>query len=473
MPQLFGFEKVSIRGPKPLPLIGVPKALFELLDDPVGVAMRLRERGDVVALIDRSPAVVFAFGADRNREVLSNLAVFRHDETLFRGPPGSAMDKMRFSSITINGEVHKRHRKLMQPAFQKSALDGYADAIVSVTKTMLDRWKLGEVNEVDDLCRAAAMAMALRTLYGLDVSDEAQDLGRLAAEWVDVTTGPWTILLPLNLPGTSFRRVQELGEAVHVRLRALMERKRRTMDSDPRDALGLLMSARDDDDKPLSDDELVAEAASLFVAGHETTAMSLTWTLMLLERHPDVHSAVMEELESVLGGRDPAPDDLPKMVVLDRVIKESMRVLAPVPLLFMRVCAEATELGGFALPKGSNVVLSPLATQHDAAIYPEPKRFLPDRWLDMTPAPYSYFPFGAGPRTCLGMLFAERALRLMMPMILQRFRLSIPAGTTIDRLTRGNILQPLHGLPMRLEPASAPARRPAPIQGNILELLSC
>jgi cytochrome P450 len=470
MPQMFGFDPVSIRGPKPLPIIGVARSLYELLDDPVGVVMRLRGRGEVVSLIDRSPAVVCVFGAEKNREILTNPAVFRHDETLFRGPPGSAMDKMRFSTITINGDVHRRHRKLMQPAFQKSALDAYAAEIVAVTRVMLGRWKVGEVDNVDSLCRDAALSMAMRCLFGLDVSGEAHDLGHMAAEWADVTTDPATILLPIDLPGTGYRKMQRLGEAVIGRLRVLIEKKRR-MGGEQRDAMALLMSAHDDEEEPLSDDELVAEAASLFIAGHETTAMTLTWTLLLLERHPDVHATLVAELDEVLGGRDPGPEDLPRMVVLDRVIKESMRVLAPVPLLFMRVCAEATTVGGFAVPKGSNVLISPLATHHDPALYPEPRRFQPDRWIDMTPVPYGYLPFGAGPRTCLGMLFAERALRLMLPMILRRFRFSIPAGTRIDRRTRANIMRPRHGLPMRIEPASARARPPAPIVGDVHELL--
>jgi cytochrome P450 len=268
----------------------------------------------------------------------------------------------------------------------------------------------------------------------------------------------------------SYRKVLRLGEAVMNRLLALIEGKR-SIGGEQKDAMALLLSARDDDEQPLSDDELVAEAASLFVAGHETTAQTLTWTLLLLERHPDVHTKLMDELDAVLGGRDPGPEDLPRMVVLDRVIKESMRILASVPLLFMRVCAEATTVGGFAVPKGCNVVLSPLATHHDPTLYPEPKRFLPDRWIDTTPVPYGYLPFGAGPRTCVGMLFAERALRLMLPMILQRFRVSIPAGARIDRLTRGSILKPRHGLPMRIEPAAAGPRQPAPIVGDLHDLL--
>jgi cytochrome P450 len=199
--------------------------------------------------------------------------------------------------------------------------------------------------------------------------------------------------------------------------------------------------------------------------------MALTWTLLLLERHPDVHGAVVAELAEVLGGRDPGAEDLGKLVVMDRVVKESMRILTAVPTLFLRVCAERTTLGGHELPKGANVMVTPIGTHQDPTLYPEPRRFRPDRWIDMTPVPYGYIPFGAGPRTCVGMLFAERAVRLMLAMILQRFRLSVPEGTRIDRLTRGNVLQPRRPLRMLVEPASAPPRPRVPIAGNALEFV--
>jgi len=470
MPKLFGFDQVAIRGPQPRPIIGSFQSLYELLDDPVAVVLRLRQQGEVVCLMDQNPAVVCVFGAERNREILTQPALFQHDETLFKGPPGTEMEKMRFSSVTINGDVHRRHRKLMQPAFQKSALDGYAADIVAVTRVMLKRWKVGQVNAVDSLCREVALAVAIKCLYGLDIGDEADKLGRLAAEWVEVVTAPTTILLPFNFPGLGYRKAMQMGETVAKQLRALIEQKRQ-LGGEQKDAMSLLMNAHDAEVEPLSDDELVAEAATLFIAGHETTAMALLWTLFLIERHPAVHATLMAELATVLGGRDPQSEDIPHMVVLDRVIKESMRIISA-PLLFMRVCAQATTVGGFEVPPDSNLLVSPLATHHDARLYPEPERFLPDRWLKLTPTPYTYLPFGAGPRACIGMLFSERMLRLVLPMILQRFRFSMPEHTQVDRLTRGNILRPRQAVSMLIEHASAPARPPAPIVGNLHELLT-
>lgn len=470
MPQFFGFNKVEVRGPKPLPLIGPMVSLFKLLDDPVEAVMDLRERGDVVALMDQSPALVCVFGAERNREVLSQPALFRHDEDLIKAPPDSAMSKMRHGMVVINGDVHKRHRKIMQPAFQKSALDGYAHDIVATTRVMLDQWEVGKVNMVDELCKELVLAMAMKCFYGLDIGKDARELGQLAAEWGKTLVAPSTILFPFNIPGSGYWKSLKLGETVISYLGSIIEKKRQTSDGQ-NDVMWSIMNAHDDEGKPLSDDELLAQSAALFFAGHETTAVTLAWTLFLLERHPNIHAALLAEIDTVLGNREPTSEDIPHMELLDRVIKESMRILPAVPFLFMRVCAENTTIGGFSMPKGGNLMISPLAAHHDPKIYLDPKRFQPDRWASKPPSTYDYMPFGVGARACIGMLFAERALRLMLPMILQRYRFSIPARTTIDRLTRGNILHPRQGIPMLIEPATASARTPLPITGDIHELL--
>lgn len=471
MPQLFGLDKVEIRGPKPLPLIGTMVSLYKLLDDPVTVVMDLRHRGNVVTLMDCNPAMICVFGAERTQEILSQPALFQHDEDLIKAPPDSAMGKMRYGMVVINGELHKRHRKIMQPAFQKNALDGYATDIVATTRSMLAHWQVGKVSMVDDLCRELVLAMAMKSFYGLEIGKEAQELGHLAEEWGKTLVAPSTILLPFNIPGLGYSKSLKLGELVVNYLSSIMEKKRQT-GGEQKDVMWLIMNSLDEEGKRLSEDELLAQSAALFFAGHETTAITLAWTLFLLERHPAIYADLMAEIDTVLGGRDPDSNDIQRMVVLDRVIKEGMRILPAVPILFMRVCAEATTIGGFAVPKGSNVMISPLAAHHDPDVYPEPKRFRPDRWINKTPSPYHYLPFGTGARACIGKLFAERALRLMLPMILQRFRFSVPAGTQIDRLTRGNILHPRHGLPMHIELASMPAQQPSPITGDIHELLA-
>ena len=471
MPQLFGFPSVSVPGPAVLPLVGVPRRLYQFLDDPVGVVMSLRSHGEVVGVIGENPALVAVFGPERLREVLSNPAVFQHDEAVFTGPPGSQLDKLRHAIIAINGDRHRRHRRMMLPAFQRAALDGYAVDTATLTAAVLDRWPVGQEARIDALARELALCVAVRCFYGMDVLGGATELGHLAAELVETLTSPLTILTPYNLPGLPYRKAVNLADALLGRLSALVAEKRARGPGE-RDALSLLVHAREEDGPPLSDDELVAEATTLFVAGHETIAMTLAWTIFLLERHPAELDRVLDELEATVDDRAPTAADAARMPVLDRVIKESMRVLPAVPMLFLRACATEARVGDHTLPPRANLVVSPIAAHHDPAVFPEPRRFLPDRWIDFAPPPYTYLPYGGGPRTCIGATFASQALRIVLPMILRRFRFQLRDGADISRLTRANIMLLKHGLPMTIDPYDRRERSRGRVAGDIHELLA-
>ncbi|HMV34056.1 MAG TPA: cytochrome P450 [Gemmatimonadales bacterium] len=469
MPRLFGFEPVALPGPRVAPLVGTPLQLYRFLDDPVGVILSLRRYGDVVGVIGGSPALVAVFGADNIKEVLSNPARFPNDEAVFTGPPGSELDKFRNALIAVNGDVHRRHRRLMQPAFQRAALDGYAAELTRVAAAMLDRWPTGAGVRVDTLTRELALCVAVRCFYGMDVLGGATELGHLAAELVETLTSPFTILTPFNVPGLPYHRAVTLADTLMRRLADLVEAKRQRGPGE-RDALSLLVHSEVDGQR-LSADELLAEALTLFVAGHETIAMTMAWTLFLLERHPDELARVLDEIEATVGESPPTPADLARMPVMDRVIQESMRVLSSVPTLFFRVCGEDTTVGGVRLPAGANLVVSPLAQHHDERLYPEPRRFRPDRWIDLNPGPYGYLPFGAGPRTCVGATFAQQALRILTPMILRRYRFQLASGAEVSRLTRANILLFRHGLTMDVEPFDRQARPLRPLRGDVTDLV--
>ena len=471
MPKLFGFSAQPLPGPRPLPLIGTPIKLFQFLDDPVGVARQLRAYGDVVGVIADNPALVAVFGQAQLREVLGSPAVFRHDEEVFTGPPGSMLDKLRHAIVAVNADVHRRHRRLMQPAFHRGALQGYAAETARVAEAVLARWPVGEVVRVDALARELALCVAVQCFYGMDVLGGATELGHLAARMVEVLTEPLTILTPYNLPGMPYREAVHIADALLGRLAALVAEKR-AQGPGAQDALSLLVHSRDEDGSALSEDELLAEATTLFIAGHETVAMTLAWTLFLLERHPAELDRVLDEIEATVGTRAPTPEDFPRMPLTERAIKESMRLLPSVPMLFLRVCAEEAVVGGVRLPPRANVVISPLVAHRDPGLYPEPERFRPDRWIDLSPPPYTYLPYGAGPRTCLGATFAAQALRILLPMILRRVRLQMVEGSDVSRLTRANILLARHGIPMHLSPYDRAPRPVQPIRGDIHELVA-
>ncbi len=470
MPKLTGFPSVPIPGPAPIPLLGHIPRVFQFLGDPIAAVTALRQHGEVVAVARGNPALVCVFGAERNREVLSNPSGFQHDEDLLEPAPGSPLARTITGLVAINGERHKRHRRLLAPAFAKSALEGYADEIVRVSEGMVARWPIGEVADLDALLRDLALCVAVRSLFGLDVLAGATELGELAAGLIDGLTTPINILLPVDLPGLPFRRLQRLAGRLLGHLEGLIEQKRRGGGTDT-DALSLLLRAADDEGATLSDDELMAEVLTLFIAGHETTAKTLSWTMFLLERHPAVLDDLLDEIDGVLGGRSMSAADIPRMPLLDRVIKESMRVLTPVPILFLRVPTTDMPLGRFTLPKGANVVVSPYATHLDPELYPQPRRFRPERWEGLKPTLYEYLPFGAGPRICIGATFAQQALRLILPTLLQRVRVAVVRDAKIDRLTRGNILMPRHGIPARLQAPHRNRQAVEPVRGDIHEMV--
>lgn len=470
MPRLTGLPRRSIPGPPPIPLLGRLPRMFRLMDDPIAVVEALRPLGDVVAVCRDDPTFVCAFGSERNHDVLANPDAFLHDEALLEGRPGTSVARVSAMIVCINGERHKRHRRLIAPALSKSALGGYAGRTVEITERMLEQWPRGEVVDLDLLLRELTRCVSIRNLFGVDMRGAAE-LGELAAGFAQAVTTPLSLLLPRDLPGTPYRRALRVGDRLIAQLERLIADKRRHAEPE-HDVLALLLGAVDDDGSGFSDDELLPEVMALFVAGYETTARTLSWTLFLLERHPDVLADVLDELDAVLGGRAMTVADVPRLPLLDRVIKESMRLLPSVPLLFYRVTSSEVALGSVSLPRGANVIVSPYATHRDPDLYPEPRHFRPARWEGRKPSPYEYLPFGAGPRICLGAAFAQQALRLMLPIILQRTRVSLVPGARIDRLVRANILMPRHGLPMRLE---APHRRrlePAPVRGNVHEMVA-
>lgn len=472
MPRFTGFSPVPIRGPRPLPLVGPVPSLLRFFGDPVGKMAALhREFGDVAAVVDRNPALVCAFGAQHNREVITRSATFQHNtDFFFKIPRGSAMETFNISLTLMNGDLHKKHRRLMMPAFQKSSLDGYAADIADVADEALRAWPVGRTTDIAALLRDITVDIALRCIFGLERTDEGKELGDMMTRTLAALIAPLAVALPFPIPGTPYRDLLDATEGLRDGLSRLIARKR-AQATGQRDALSLMIRAHDEDGAQFTDDELLGEVNTLFAAGYDTSAQTLAWTLFLLAQHPEVYAAAVDEVSSVLRGAPPTAEDIGKLVLVDRIVKESMRLIPATPALFIRVCASEVELGPYTLPEGANVVLSPYITQRDPALYPEPARFRPARWEGIQPTVYEYLPFGAGPRTCLGAGFAAMSLRIVLPMILQRYRLTLAHGARIDRVVRGIVLGQKHGLPMLIAPQDRHFRRREDVRGDVHEMV--
>jgi cytochrome P450 len=442
--------------------------LIQFRRDPIAYMRRLHARhGDVAYFVRGRTGTVFAFGPRHNQQVLSNPALFHAMGMPLPGPARSAQQRVSFSLFNLNGQRHATIRRHIGAPFHKQAVEGYRDALVSATRGVMAAWSEGRCLDMADEMKRLTIGVAGRILFGFG-EDEARAIGGLVDRWLRVSTGASVRLLARDWPGTPYRRMLRLAEDIE---RSVLRqiRQRRAEGGQGADVLSLLLSAVDDEGRPVSDEEVLGQTTILFSAAHETTSVAFAWTLLLLATHPEVARAVTQELQDVLGGEAPTCEQLGQLPVLDRVIRESMRILPPVPYSTRRG-VEPFQLGPHGFPAGTTVVFSHFITHHLPEIFEQPEHFNPDRWKTLNCSPYEYLPFGAGPRVCLGAAFATMTLRVGLALMLQRFRPMVLPGARIDRTTTVT-MAPRGGLMMRLDPADRIDAEPR-VSGNLLDMVS-
>lgn len=464
---------VALPGPRPLPLLGARGNLVRFLGDPVSAMLRLHERyGDVVPLTRDNPGWVLAFGSDYNRQILTDKAGFYNfADHPVKLPPNSAAAKFSLSLVNQNGDVHSRSRRMMMPAFSKARLAGYGEMIAGTATRILDPLAVGGVVDAHALSIELSLGVALRCLFDIDLSRGPDELGAMVLDYLGRVFSPASMLLPVDLPGTPYTRFITASERLGARVEQLItERRKRGPGADVLSALIEAYAKEDHRTTREIDDELLGQTAMLLIAGHDTTAYTLAWTLFLLTQHPAIQAALGDEIDEAGLGEQPSLDAVMRLPLLDRVIKESMRLLPAVPLLFFRRSTEPFKLGEYELPVGSTVVVSPLVTHRCPTLYPEPRRFNPQRWLERSAGTYDYLPYGAGPRMCIGAGFGAGILRLLVVMLLQRFRVAMTNGARVSYKTGGVMMGPKPGVNLRLLDRKQSAPRIG-VRGNIHELV--
>lgn len=341
----------TLPGLRPIPLVGRQLAMIRLLRDPLRTLPRLyREHGEVAAINRGDPSLVCAFGPQYNQQLLPHARQFEHFADFpLRVPEGSAFERMQSNLTTLNGDVHRRQRRLMMPAFSRSAIHGHRDDMVAVAERHLAGWKPGARVDVAQQMMAITLDVMMKCLFGLDVDDDTTELGRMSTDFLQYVISPATILMPLDLPWLPYGRLLRLCERFERRLLG-MAHERRSSAHEGRDVLSILLDAHDEDGTRLSDVELLGNMGLLFVAGHETTAYALTWTLMLLALHPAVLADLRDELRAELRGEAPSVEQLARLPLLDGVVKEGLRLLPPTYMMFIRRATGSFELGPYPMP---------------------------------------------------------------------------------------------------------------------------
>jgi len=407
---------------------------------------------------------VFALSVDSNRTVLGDTATFRTTPQTAGGPHNSALRRIRHGLTAMNGDEHREQRQLLTPMFVKKAVDSYYATGVAMTDWLMSRWTPGMVVNMHREMHRLSLRISSHVLFGREDVESAEYKGELIEELFVRNFSPLCWLFPFNLPATPFRRLLQHAEKIESVLWQSIEERRAVLSQTP-DVLDMLIQAHSAGQ--MSDAALLGQATILFAASFETQANTLNWTLFLLTQHPKVIADLADELR-VLRGSPPTVEQLDRMPLLEAVLKESMRILPTVPYT-IRAVTRPTELGGVQLDLEDRVICSHYVTHHMPEIYSEPQRFAPERWFTIKPSPYEYFPFSAGNRICIGRHMSLMLMRVALAMILQRWRLAVVPGATIDRVVRVT-LGPKHGLPMILTPQDNHFSA-NPVQGNIHDMV--
>jgi cytochrome P450 len=335
--------------------------------------------------------------------------------------------------LTSEGDTHLRQRRLIQPAFHKERIASYASAMTEYADRVQRGWTDGATIDASEQMMRLTLGVVGRTLFNADVEAQARNVGDALTAVLDSF---WTTMLPYaDLLEKLPIRVLTRGKQARAQLDAIIYgliAERRRSPGDRGDLLSMLLMAQDEEQggRGMTDAQVRDEAMTIFLAGHETTANALAWTWYLLSGAPDVESRLHAEVDRVLGGRIPTLADLPSLPFVEQVITESMRLYPPAWIIGRRAI-DAYQVGDYTLPPRTLVMVSPYVTHRDSRFFPEPDRFMPDRWTTafrQVLPPFAYFPFGGGTRRCIGEAFAWMELVLVTATIAQQWRLRVVPG---------------------------------------------
>jgi cytochrome P450 len=415
-------HRYSDEGPKGRLLSGL---MGEYGDDPTGAMRRWRDdHGDFVPIRFGPFRAHVAFGPAEIEEVLVERAAD------FRKSFGTRMliPLLGRGLLTAEGDEWLRHRRLASPAFHRVRVNGYGRTMARYAEDSADAWVDGQAVDLHDEMTALTLRIVARTLFDADVTARIEQVARLGTEIQDfyyLRFASLRFLIPTWLPTPGNRR---LGAATR-RLDEIVYRiiRDRRPDEDRGDLLSMLLQARDEQGAGMSERQVRDEVMTLLLAGHETTALALTWAFLLLDRNPDARGRLEAELAAVLGSEPASPEDLPVLPYTQAIVNETLRLYPPA-YVTGREAIRDTTIRGTRIPKGHIVLISMYTTHRDQRFFPDPDVFRPERWLDGLEKRLSraaYIPFGLGSRKCIGSSFAKMEASLVLATIARRWRFEL------------------------------------------------
>lgn len=443
------------------PIPSVPRSLVPgrflriMQRDPIPFFTRLsREYGDAVQFSVGPQKIVLFNHPDLIREMLvAQHRSFHKSRVLQR-----TKIILGEGLLTSEDPQHKRQRRLANPAFHRERVARYGEVMIDRAARARERWRDGETFDMHHEMMRLTLEVVAKTLYDADVEKEADEIGSALTHLIDLFPLLMNPLAPLlqKLPIPSTLRFRRAIARLDRTIYAIIEERRATGE-DRGDLLSMLLLAQDDegDGSGMSNKQLRDEAMTIFLAGHETTANALSWTWMLLAQHPEIADAFYTHIDETLGGRMPAPADYPRLQLTEMILAESMRLFPPAWAV-SRLALEDVDIGGWMMPRGAVAVASQAVMHRDARFWSDPERFDPSRFTaegKLARPKLSYFPFGAGPRICIGEGFAWMEGVLLLATIAQRWRFELLPQTIVPQASI--TLRPKGGIAVRAVRRSA------------------
>ncbi|MFI2779805.1 cytochrome P450 [Streptomyces sp. ALB3] len=414
-----------VQGPRGLPLLG---SLPQFGRDPLAFFERLRGYGDMVHWRFGRNDCVFVADPECIGELLTET-----ERTFDQPLLGIAFRTVMGNGVVVaRGSDWRRKRSLVQPSVRPRQVRSYASTMTACAVELADTWSGGERVDVKREMAALTQKIAVRTIFGVDTPADAESMGRamdIAQQEIGKEFSGLGAVLPDWVPTPGRSRIKKAASVIDAEVARVVARHR-DGDGERPDLLSRLLTAVDETGARLSDQEIRDETVTLYIGGHETTSSTLVWAWYLLSRTPHALAALTGELDRVLGDREPGIDDYARLPYAQAVVKETLR-LYPTIWLVTGVAKEGARIGGVPVPEGTRVWSSQWVTHRDERWFPEPGAFRPERWDaedgDEIPE-YAWYPFGGGPRVCLGTRFAMVEAVLVLAVLARRFELEVDAG---------------------------------------------
>ena len=357
------------------------------------------------------------------------------------------------SLMLLDGERHRRERKLLMPPFHGERLQTYAEQICWITEQVAGQWQVSQPFIARTAMQQISLEVILQVVFGLSTGERYTQLKPLLAAWLNMTDSPLrsSVLFFQFLQqdwGTwsPWGRMRRRQSQVHDLLQAEIDERRTQGKQGGTDVLSLMMAARDENGQAMADEELRDELLTILFAGHETTATTLAWALYQIHRHPDVREKLLSELDSL--GHDATPLEIAKLAYLTVVCQETLRMYPVIPVLFPRITKSSVAIAGYKFDPETTLMPSIYLVHYREDLYPNPQHFKPERFFEREYLPSEYLPFGGGNRRCLGYALAQLEMKLVLATILSQYQLALAEDKPVQLQRRGFTLAPAGGVPM-------------------------